>query len=173
MRWNLTSIPYNAQIVSATLQLYDTDYVNRNRNSPINIYQPSAANAGWVVGSTTDNSEVGAVCWNKKTFDTVAWAGSAGMSTPTTDYINTSLAAYTFVDGASGFKTITFNATGLAYIQSLFGTTGGAGILIVGDEVNSNCLNILKSSDHVDGSDRPILTITYAQSGMNMIGLLS
>jgi hypothetical protein len=164
-RWNLSSIPAGAVCSAASLQLYDSNYVNRTVNTPTNIYQPSVANANWVAGTSSDTTEVGAVCWNYKAYNTVAWAGSAGASTPTTDYVNTSLASYTFVDGETGYKTIIFNAAGLTYIQSLFGGTGGAGFLIIGDEVNSNSLTHVNSAD---GANTPLLNITL--SGISTIG---
>lgn len=161
MRWNLSQIPATATVTAATLTLYDQDYVNRNLNNPINIYQPSASNADWTVGTSVDATEVGASCWNKKVYNTTNWAGSAGLSTATTDYVNTSLASYTFVDGRSGLTTINFNSDGVAYIQTLLGGTGGAGFLIIGDQSTSNTLTGIESANASTVSQRPILTITF------------
>lgn len=167
-RWDLSSISSTSVITSATLQLNDKDYVNRNMNCAVNIYQPSVANANWVCGTSFDTTETGACCWNTKTYNTVNWAGSVGMGTATTDYVNTSLASYTFIDNASGFKTITFNASGLTYIQTLFGTTGGAGFLIIGPGGVDNTITKIASMDDSTPANRPILTIGYTPVSTNM-----
>lgn len=162
MRWDLSSIPSSAIISSASLQLYDLNYASRNQNTTVDLYQPSAANAGWVAGTQTGAAEVGSSDGIYKINNTVTWAGSALLSTATTDYVNTSLGSYTFVDDASGFKTITFNAAGIAYLQTLLGTTGGGGLLMFSTtEATNNCLTKLDSANSATSAQRPILTIVY------------
>lgn len=169
MRWDLSSISASETIVSATLQLYDREYASRTANCAINIYEIKAANSGWVAGTADFASQGGSSCWSAKTFGVTNWAGSVGCGTAGTDYVNTSLASYTFVDGAgAGFKTITFNSDGLAYLQSLFGTSGGAGFLIIGEEVTSNSLTKIVSGNDATTANRPILTITYSTTDTGM-----
>ena len=164
MRWDLSSILAGSICASASLQLYDQNYAGRTVNNPINIYQPSVANADWVAGTGNNTgSEVGSSSWNNKIYFTVPWAGSEGLSTPTTDYVNTSLAAYTFIDGSSGYKTINFNAAGIAYLQTLFGGTGVGGLLIIGDQANNDSLTIC---DSANGTNTPKLEIVLADSGV-------
>lgn len=172
MRWDLSSIPNTATIVSATLQLYDEEYASRTADCAINIYEVAAANNDWVVGTADFATQAGSACWADKKQSTNAWAGgNTGCGTATTDYVNTSLASYTFVDGAgAGFKTITFNSSGLTYLQALFGTTPGAGILIKGEEVTSNSLTKTTSAEGTS-SNRPILTVVYNTASTRRAGL--
>lgn len=133
-RWDLSDIPAGAIITSATLSLYDTNSSLRTANCTFNIYKISDANGDWVEGTKEDATGGAEPTWNYKVQNaSTAWAGSAGLSTSGTDFINTSLASGTFTDGSSGFKDISLNSDGIDVLESWCGSSGGNGWLIVGD----------------------------------------
>lgn len=174
MRWDLSTISGSETIVSANLQLWDEEYASRTANCAINIYEIKAANSSWVVGTADFATQGGSSCWADRQQGIAGWAGgSTGCGVAGTDYVNTSLASYTFVDGAgAGYKTITFNASGLTYLQSLFGTSGGTGFVVIGEEVTSNSLTKTTSAEGT-AAHRPILTITYASGGTRRAGMVT
>jgi hypothetical protein len=166
-RWDFSSISAAETVTSVTLNLTDTDWALRTANNAINIYKVSDANGDWVEGTTLDIPQTGSPCWNTKVTNTVNWAGSAGLSTAGTDYVNTSLASYTFVDGTSGVKSITFNSDGIAVVQSWLGGAGGNGILIIGDESTGGSWTEIASKEDATPSNRPQLVIvTSGGSGL-------
>jgi hypothetical protein len=108
------------------------------------------------------------------------WAGSAGLSTPGTDYINTSLATATFVDETTGWVTFTFNATGLAVIKNKLGTTGGAGFIMIGEEGATSSASGFHSSEYTtDASVCPKIVIDHSapnngkRKKMKLLGLVA
>ncbi len=63
------------------------------------IYAVSPANRGWNegTGSASGAVQVGTSTWNNRLHNTTAWAGSAGLGTAGTDYVNTLLATHTYL----------------------------------------------------------------------------
>ena len=111
-RYNFVDIPAGATCDSAVMSIYDTNWANRTADLTITLYEIATANGNWVEGTTMNAAEVGSPCWGFKIYNSVAWAGSAGMSTAGTDYVNTSLGSAVFTDGVSGYRTITLNGPG-------------------------------------------------------------
>jgi hypothetical protein len=159
-RWDLSNIPSGAKCDSAILSLYDTNWVSRTQDCTINIYKISDANGDWIEGTAIDAAQVGSPSWHHKVYDTVSWAGSDGLSTPTTDFINTSLASAIFTDGVSGYRDITFNAAGKAILGSWFGKSTNNGLLLYGTGTDG-CWTEWESRQGTDGQ-RPYLSITYS-----------
>lgn len=162
-RWNLSSIPAGSICNSATLYLYDTDWANRAADCTTTLYKISDANADWVEGTTSDTPQEGSASWNYKAYHAVSpvsWAGSGGLSTAGTDYVNTSLGSTVFTDGVSGYRTITLTAAGLTALEGWFGTTGGGGWLLIGTQSGGAAWTEWHSAVGTDG-DRPYLAIDY------------
>lgn len=168
-RWDLSSIPKTMGCVSAALSVRDTNFASRTANNTVNIYKVADANGTWVEGTASDATEVGSCCWNKKVYNTTNWAGSVGMGTAGTDYVNTVLATASFTDGSSGFKTFNFNANGLLVLQSWFGTTGGNGLFLIGDEATSGSITQWDSSETATSANRPILEIYTSVISVNRL----
>lgn len=161
-RFDLSSIPAGRTCITATLYLYDTNWGNHLQPTTLDIYEIAAANSTWVAGTANAAPQVGSCCWNKKTYNTVAWAGSAGLSTATTDYINTSLGTLPFPDhsGFTGYRAVPINSSGLTVLAALFGGTGGAGWVLVGSGAGDTAVQF---EGHL-GTDghRPYLAIGYS-----------
>jgi len=158
-RFDLSAVP-NATITSARLYVWDTNYATRTVDDPISIYKIADANGDWVEGSGNNAAVVGDPCWDKKIYNTVSWAGSAGLNTAGTDYVDTVLASKTFTDGISGYRYFECNADGLAVLQSWRGTTGGNGVLLIG----STTAAAVTEWHSKTGTDtlRPFLQICYS-----------
>lgn len=158
-RPDLSGLTSSWTVTAAALYLYDTDWVNRSADCTIDIWQISAANGDWIEGTVQDSTQVGSPCWNKKVYNTVNWAGSVGLGTATTDYINTSLGQAVFTDGVSGYRSITFNSSGESVIEGWLGDATNDGFLITGSGSDNNWTE-WHSSQGTDGQ-RPYLSVTY------------
>jgi hypothetical protein len=162
-RWLLDDITAGATCDGATLYLYDTDWGNRNADCAISIYRIADANGSWVEGTSLGDSQSGSSCWNYRAYNTNTWAGSAGLSTAGTDYVNTVIGSATFTDGTSGYRTITLNSSGLTVLADWFGDASNNGVMLIGSGSNDYWTEII-SSNGTDGS-RPYLSVTYTASG--------
>lgn len=160
LRFDLSSISSDAICDSGTLSLYSAT----NSSTTFNFYKISDANGDWVEGTQTGQTAIGAVAtWNNKSFSpAVAWAGSAGLSTPGTDYINTVIATFTgSISGNTKFDNV-FNDDGKAVLQSWFGDITNNGLLMYSATAD---LYIHSSNSATEGY-RPVLTVTYAAGGV-------
>lgn len=160
-RFILSSIPSSATCLSAKM----TVSFNHGISAPavISIYEIASANGDWVEGNAKGYAETGSACWNYKAYHAstpTSWAGSAGMSTAGTDYVDTIIGSYTLSTGTVSANTpidIIFNASGLAVVKSWFGESTNSGIVIW-----ANKQLVLNSSEVSTESYRPTLTITYS-----------
>jgi hypothetical protein len=162
-RWDLTGIPAGSTCNSASLYLFDHEWSNRTANNATNVYEIAAGNANWVEGTGADVPQTGSSCWNYKAYDPstpTAWAGSAGLSTAGTDYINTSLGSVTFTDGSgAGFVKIELNATALTALEAAFGST--ITWVIIGDQGTAGSWTEWSSGNNTAIPTRPKLVIDY------------
>lgn len=165
LRFDLSGIPAGAKCTSAVLKLYH--YNNVGINNTYCIYKISDANGNWVEGNNTGTTaDAGEPCWNAKEANgsggvTTAWAGSAGLSSAGTDYINTALA--TASTGASittnAALDFTFNADGLSVLENWFGDATNNGFIIwatSGTNVGS-----FHSKESTTSGYRPVLVVNY------------
>ena len=167
-RVDLSGLTASWTVTAASLHLYDTNWANRSADCTINVYQISAANGDWIEGTTEDAAEAGSPCWNYKAYDATtptSWAGSAGLATAGTDYVNTSLGSAIFTDGVSGYRTITFNSTGEGVVEGWLGDATNNGFLLLGSGANNNWTE-WHSSQGTDGN-RPYLSVTYTTAAGN------
>ena len=161
-RWDLSDIPAGASCDAAVLSLYDTDWGSRDSDNTINIYEIADANGDWVEGTASDSAQTGSPCWNYKAYTSAAWAGSAGLSTAGTDYVNTSLGSAIFTDGVSGYRTITLGADGRSVVADWYGDATNNGVIIIGAGEGGWTEWVSRSG--TDGR-RPYLSVTYTASG--------
>jgi len=159
-RFKLNSIPSGATCSAAKITL--TVSATYWTACTFSIYQIASANGDWIQG-TKSNSEaaVGDPTWNYKKYATDAWAGSAGMSTAGTDYVDTVIGSYTSsgqMNAGTVFE-IPFNATGLNVVKSWFGQASNSGISIF---MNGTSTSNVHSKEATTESYRPYLTVTYS-----------
>lgn len=95
--FDLTSLAGQTVVVtSAVLKIRSQTAVT----AIIDVYRISAANTDWTEGEKTGAlATTGESTWNKIHYNTVNWAGSAGLSTSGTDYLASPVATTT-ADGA-------------------------------------------------------------------------
>src|SRR3990167_347459 len=170
-RYNFVDIPAGATCDSAVMSIYDTNWANRTADLTITLYEIATANGNWVEGTTMNAAEVGSPCWGFKIYNSVAWAGSAGMSTAGTDYVNTSLGSAVFTDGVSGYRTITLNASGKTKLEDWFGDATNNGFILFGTGAGATWTE-WQSRQGTDGQ-RPYLTVGYTAAGGNWGPLLA
>lgn len=89
LRFDLSSLPSNINIVSAQLNL--TAYSNNFDTSAVSVHEILPGNIGWLEGNKS--GQVGGVnesSWNfKDTGNAIPWTGSAGLSNSGIDYLAT------------------------------------------------------------------------------------
>jgi len=88
VRFNLSHVPGDLQVQSATLALNAREGNYPYRDIVVTARALTQANAGWVEGDG-DGTRVptpGAPCWNWLAYDTRAWAGEPGASEAGVDY---------------------------------------------------------------------------------------
>jgi hypothetical protein len=165
MKFDVASLAGQGTVQSATLKL--TEYSSSSGTSfNFNIYRIADANAGWQQGSGyyLAGQTTGDVCWNYLDYDTVNWAGSAGLATPVTDYDATYVAQGTFVNSETEANPVLSIALPASLIQDwIDDPSHNAGFLIALD-VNGNGTNTAQfaSSDNTTTAWHPSLAVTMA-----------
>jgi len=160
-RFNLSTIPASATCTAAKLAVTASAIYYGATGRKFIIYQIASANGDWVEGTADGAEETGSPCYSYKAFHASTptnWAGSAGLSSPGTDYVNTIIGELEVTDTVAANTTveIPFNASGLAVIKSWFGESTNSGILLR-FAVASN----IHSREASTESYRPTLTVTY------------
>lgn len=165
-RFDLSSIPSSAICTAATLKLRYTFGLGTNMNN-LYVYKISDANGDWIEG-TKNNALAGdgEPSYYGKEEDgsgnvKTAWAGSAGLRTAGTDYINTVLATLYFGNGDNQSIELPFNADGLAVIQSWFGASSNNGLKMT---QSSELYSRYVSGENTTESYRPVLSISYTEA---------
>jgi hypothetical protein len=164
-RWDLTSIPATATCVSVAQSWWTT--VLHVGNHDARVFQVSDANADFPEGTKTNVDGVaGDCCFNYKNQSPgaeTAWAGSAGLFTAGTDYINTVLATFMYTAGspAGTELSVAFNAPGIAAVQTKFGSSFAE--LIVNSAGIWGFISATQPafSDHATAGYRPKLVVNY------------
>lgn len=164
IEFDISSIPGTATINSATLYFYIADATYSYASTLIDIYDISAANADWVEGTVNGTTEVGSSCWDKKIYNTTNWAGSAGLSTAGTDYINSVIGTLT-VPNPPNLGT-EFTASLDTTAVGTWRTTNNGQFVRARTESGSNQGAHMGSSDHATTGYRPKLVVDYSTGGL-------
>ena len=171
IRFDLSSIAAGSITTAAALKLTSGGiYV---ATVSYNIYKISDANGDWIEGTSSSTpAPSGEPCWNAKVADgsagvTTAWAGSAGLSTAGTDFIDTILATYDNTSGNYDLAINTqydwdFNSSGLTVINSYFGQATNNGFLFTQTGTVQTSFHSVEATTE---SYRPVLTVTYTAAG--------
>lgn len=166
-RFDLSSIPAGSICTAATLKLRYT-YGLGTKMTDLFVYKIADANGDWIEGTKNGTTAgAGEPSYYGKTEDgagavVTPWAGSAGLRTAGTDYINTILATLNFGNGDNQSIEIPFNANGLAVIQSWFGAATNNGLKMI---QNSGSYSRYCSKQNATEAYRPVLAITYTEAG--------
>jgi len=164
IRFDLSGIPSGQVCTAATLKLYwrDTNGVD----DTISLYKITDANGNWVEGTSATPAASGDPCWNAKKADgsggvTTAWAGSAGLSTAGTDFVNTVIASAVTPSTVSNYALfeIPFNAAGLLVLTGWFTQATNNGILMV--RTDGTTTPNFRSKEDATAGYRPVLSVTY------------
>ena len=149
-----------ATITAATFGCY-VNNTGAGGNPNINIYEIAAANLGWIEGTKANTTATaGEPDWFhfSHTSPVTTWAGSAGLSTPITDYVNTVYGS--FAGTSTGAKTATLSADAITYLNSKIGDKADF-LLFTPDSLFNNRFTQIRSSEWTTASERPYLELTY------------
>lgn len=156
IEFNVSSISTDAIIDSATLYFYIGDADYSYSDTLIDMYDIAAANTDWVEG---DGTPSGNSTWSMKVYNTDSWAGTAGLLTAGTDYVNTVLATFTIPTthpvGTEFSASISTSAVGA------WRTTNNGQLLKSRVETITNSGGHFCSSDHATTGYRPKLVVVY------------
>jgi hypothetical protein len=161
-RFDLSSIADTATITAASINFYGS---HTGLSFTGTLCRIADANNDWVEGTANWTTETGASCWNKKIYNTTNWAGSAGLSTATTDYINTSLGTVTLA--STGSKTLTLNAAGVTAIQNRLASDDIEFILF--NNAGDGSFFQISSSENATAANRPQLSVTYTPAAAGQV----
>ena len=153
IRFDLSSISSEATCSAATLTL---TLSSGGFAEGSQLYKITDANGDWIPGTLDGEIQTGSPCWNYKEHDTTAWAGSAGMGTAGTDYVDTALST---ANETSPGCVYTFNTDGKTVLQSWFGDATNNGLLIKTSAVG---YSFYYSNDEATAGNRPTLAVTYS-----------
>jgi hypothetical protein len=166
------------QVQSATLTLVE---INPQADQfTVNLYRIADANAAWEQGSGYNLGQATHAdsTWNYLSYNNVNWAGSAGLSTPTTDYDPNPVAHFTYDNPTD----VTTNPTGTAVVNITLPAdlvqywvdhpSDNAGLLMA---LDSNTVHYaqFQSSDYGVDSNHPALQVTYAVPEPASLSLLA
>lgn len=157
IRFDLSSIPAGSVCTAASIKLTPKD---NDSAHDLSVYKITDANGDWVEGNKIIQTGSGMSCWNYKKYNTDAWAGSAGLATAGTDYINTVIASFSGATTANTQIEIPFNADGLLILESWFGDATNNGFLLT-DTSGSDIF--YHTGEATTESYRPVLSITYTE----------
>lgn len=168
---------------SATMKLA-TIYNTSPDNVIVTFYPVAAANAGWVQGtngSVVSPANAGEATWNHKAHPGTNWAGSPGLSTPGTDYINTAAATGVYNPATADGTYVSFALTP-SVVQSWIDTpsdNGGLLLLTDNDSTNGYYRFAEYYSSEADAGLRPILELNVTAvpepaslAGLGLLGVL-
>jgi hypothetical protein len=159
LKWDLSSIPSNATVSTASMKLY----VSTAASQTYNLYSMRRA---WVEGTlTTGATSSTSVNW--LTYDGSNTWGTSGAANTSSDRNNTNLwGAGSSSFSSTGSKTVSLNADGLAVINGWIAsspTNYGFTIQNYSGSSSSNDLQI-SSSENTTTANRPTLDLHYCVS---------
>ena len=161
--FDLSSIASGMLCLSALFDIYQSWQQTARTTS---IYAVKAANGDWIEGvSNGTQALAGEPCWIAKAADgaggvTTAWAGSAGLSTPGTDYESVAIGSWVNSVGGGGGGHETAPLTP-SVVQGWFGLATNPGMLLWGVQTDGYENQAYSSVSGVP--DAPKLTVEYME----------
>ncbi len=154
MKWDVSSIPANAVVSSASFSLNVSDA------SPLvfNLYNMRRA---WVEGTGNRTNSTTSSNWN--TYDGAANWGTAGAANVDSDRYDTNLwSAGTTSFSTTGSKTEALNAEGVGVVQGwIDGTVDNHGLIMQNYSGSTSNAVFFASSENATTANRPRLNVTY------------
>lgn len=168
IQFDLSAIPADATCNSATLYLYKGSGGGSTAVTST-IYPIASGNAGWPAGNKTPGTGVaGDCCWNYReqtAGSETAWAGSAGLSTAGTDYVNTSIGSWSF-NSADANGTEYAISLDTAAVEGWFGASNSNyGMLILSSATGGE----ICSAQHTTTGWRPKLVVDYTEAASGVV----
>lgn len=171
-------------VTSVSLKLTTTGNDGTSSNSyTLNLFQLSAANSGWVEGTTTAVPSANQSTWQVRNATATppggpntgtAWAGSQGASTSGTDFSSSLLSSVTGNPQTSTAGTVlTFNSSA-NFISAVQGAIDGDGDLSfwVGNDVAARNFFRIASHDNADFAGPTLeITVIPEPSSLALLGL--
>jgi hypothetical protein len=158
LKWDLSSIPSDATVSSASLSLYVEDA------SPLafNLYSMRRA---WVEGTGNRAASTTSSNWN--TYDgTNSW-GTVGAANTGSDRYDTNLwGATTSSFSTTGSKTEALNVDGVGVVQGWISGSTNNGLIIQNYSGSTNNAAFFTSREGSTTANRPTLNISYCGSGV-------
>jgi hypothetical protein len=157
LKWDLSSIPTNATVSSASLSLYVEDA----SSLVFNLYNMRRA---WVEGTGNRTASTTSANWN--TYDGAASWGTVGAANTSSDRYDTNLwGAGTSSFSSTGSKTVALNADGVAVVQGwLSGPASNYGLIMQNYSGSTSNAVFFSSSEATTPANRPKLNITYCNA---------
>ena len=161
LKWDLSAIPTDATISSASL----TVYVSTSSTAVYNMYN---MRRDWLEGTGQRTQTNDGASWN--TYDGVNAWGTNGAANTTSDRYDTNLwGAGTTSFSTTGFKTVSLDADGLAVIQGwIAGTLSNFGLTIQNyTETTGSDELVMASKENATSANWPKLNLTYCETTTN------
>ncbi len=166
MAFNVSGAPFvPAGIQSVTVALYNLGAVAA-ATVTVQLYEIAVGNQAWPEGAqlgvTPPVGEDGCTWASFNHNGLVAWAGSAGLSTAGTDYINTVLGTVTDIPGnVAGWHTWGSSAALVSAVAAWkTNTSNNNGLLFIG--AGSGGEPFFATSDSLTAAWRPLLEVVYS-----------
>ena len=161
IRFPLDQLALTGATITAATFGCEVISVGDGGNTTIEIHEIATANLGWIEGGK-DNATATASEPDWVHFSHISpvttWAGSAGLSTATTDYVT---AVYGSFNGTStGSKTATLSAAGITYLNNQIGSDAEF-LIFTSDAFSGGEFTLMGSSERPTASQRPFLELTF------------
>lgn len=165
LRFDFTGISSSATVSSATLYLLHKHTACSGHTTTLNIdlWEVAVGNDNWwPAGTRNVLAQVGSPCWNyfdyNFDYNTVSWAGSAGLSSAGTDYVNSNVGPIALSTAATW---VTLDIT--TEVQSWITTSSSnRGLLLTCTKASGYIT--MWSDDSTDGK-RPYVEVVYTIGG--------
>lgn len=156
---------FTGNVISASLDLFIADTTYSYAGTIVDIYKISNANGDWIEGTVGSAAQTGSPCWKYKAYHASTptnWAGSAGLSTAGTDYIDTVIGTFTVPSSFSVGTKLTASLSA-SVVNEWMGESTNNGILLRARTLTgSNQGFHFCTKEHATESYRPTLTVTYS-----------
>lgn len=161
IRFDLSAFPREADVVAASLWLYDASKEWPKRDLVMDIQAISPANREWSEGPGVGVREPveGTVCWNFRQYDKAKWAGQPGLRKAEVDYLMPPLASVEVKAGHEGWVEFPLHTEVVQAWLGLPGTNAGMRAFPLGAREAGDVMYFPSSDVVAEASRRPKLVL--------------